>query len=169
VPVDELVDPAGYSGWWTALGIVLLLAAAAVVFLVFWLTRARAEEKALAAQRPAPLLPTGPYDPFAALRAEYEQRLDSVAERFRAGDLDERTLHLALSAEMRGFATGRLGQDASSMTLSEIQQLSEAGRLTQLIARYYRPSFADHDNDPAARSTDAEDSIDRARSVVRGW
>ncbi len=70
---------------------------------------------------------------------------------------------------MRGFATGRLGQDASSMTLSEIQQLAEAGRLTQLIARYYRPSFADHDNDPAARSTDGEDSIDRARAVVRGW
>jgi hypothetical protein len=167
VPVDELVDPVGYSGWWTVLGIVLVLAAAAVVFLVIWLTRASAEEKN--APRPAPLLPTGPHDPYASLRGEYERRLDAVAERFRAGELDERTLHLALSAEMRGFATGRLGQDASSMTLSEIQQLAEAGRLTQLIARYYRPSFADHDNDPAARSTDGEDSIDRARAVVRGW
>jgi hypothetical protein len=167
VPVDELVDPVGYSGWWTVLGIAAILAAAAVVFLVIWLTRARAEEKA--APPPGPLPPAGPYDPYAELRAEYEKRLDAVAERFRAGELDERTLHLALSAEMRGFATGRLRRDASSMTLSEIQQLGEAGRLTQLIARYYRPSFADHDNDPAARSTDAEDSIDRARSVVRGW
>lgn len=167
MPVDELVDPVGYSGWWTVLGIAAILAAVAVVFLVIWLTRARAEEKA--APPPAPRLPTGPYDPYAELRAEYERRLDAVAERFRAGELDERTLHLALSAEMRGFATGRLGQDASSMTLSEIQQLGEAGRLTQLIARYYRPSFADHDNDPAARATDGEDSIDRARSVVRAW
>ncbi|MCO7273755.1 MULTISPECIES: hypothetical protein [Cellulosimicrobium] len=167
MPVDELVDPVGYSGWWTVLGIVLILAAAAVVFLVIWLTRASAAEKAV--PPPAPRLPTGPYDPYASLRAEYERRLDVVAERFRAGELDERALHLALSAEMRGFATGRLGQDASSMTLSEIQQIGEAGRLTQVIARYYRPSFADHDNDPAARATDAEDSIDRARSVVRGW
>ncbi|MFJ4231183.1 hypothetical protein [Cellulosimicrobium cellulans] len=167
MPVDELVDPVGYSGWWTVLGIVLILAAAAVVFLVVWLTRASAAEKA--APPPSPLLPTGPYDPYASLRAEYERRLDAVAERFRAGELDERALHLALSAEMRGFATGRLGQDASTMTLSEIQQIGEAGRLTQVIARYYRPSFADHDNDPAARDTDAEDSIDRARSVVRGW
>ena len=167
MPVDELVDPVGYSGWWTVLGIVLILAAAAVVFLVVWLTRASAAEKA--APPPAPLLPTGPYDPFASLRAEYERRLDAVAERFRAGELDERTLHLALSAEVRGFATGRLGQDASSMTLSEIQQLGEAGRLTQLIARYYRPSFADHENDPKARTTDAEDSIARARTVVRSW
>ena len=129
----------GYSGWWTVLGIVAILAAAAVVFLVIWLTRASAAEKAVPPA--APLLPTGPYDPYAALRAEYERRL----------------------------ATGRLGQDASSMTLSEIQQIGEAGRLTQVIARYYRPSFADHDNDPAARATDAEDSIDRARTVVRGW
>ena len=118
MPVDELVDPVGYSGWWTVLGIVLVLAAAAVVFLVLWLTRASAAEKA--APPPAPLLPTGPYDPYAPLRAEYEGRLDALAERFRAGELDERSLHLALSAEMRGFATGRLGQDASSMTLSEI-------------------------------------------------
>ena len=74
MPVDELVDPVGYSGWWTALGIVLVLAAAAVVFLVIWLTRASAEEKN--APRPAPLLPTGPHDPYASLRAEYERRLD---------------------------------------------------------------------------------------------
>ncbi len=167
MPVDELVDPVGYSGWWTVLGIAAILAAAAVVFLVIWLTRARAEEKA--APPPGPRPPAGPHDPYAALRAEYEERLDEVTARFRAGELDERALHLALSAEMRGFATGRLGQDASSMTLSEIQQIGRAGRLTHLIARYYRPSFADHDNDPAARSTDGEASIDQARSVVRGW
>jgi hypothetical protein len=159
VPADELVDPVGYPGWWTVVGIVVLLVAAAIVFLVLWLTRARAAEKAASV----------PLDPYGALRSEYERRLDAVAQRFHAGELDERTLHLALSAEVRGFATGRLGQDASSMTLSEIQQLSGADELTRLITRYYRPSFADHENDPKARTTDAEDSIARARTVVRSW
>jgi hypothetical protein len=167
VPADELVDPVGYPGWWTVVGIVVLLVAAAIVFLVLWLTRARAAEKA--ASVPPPPSPAGPLDPYGALRSEYERRLDAVAQRFHAGELDERTLHLALSAEVRGFATGRLGQDASSMTLSEIQQLSGADELTRLITRYYRPSFADHENDPKARTTDAEDSIARARTVVRSW
>ncbi|MCB7134980.1 hypothetical protein [Cellulosimicrobium marinum] len=167
MPVDELVDPAAYSGWWTAAGVGLLLAAAAVVFLVVWLTRAGAAEKAASA--PPPPSPAGPLDPYGALRREYEERLDAVAARFRAGELDDRALHLALSAEVRGFATGRTGQDASTMTLSEIQQLAHADRLTRLVARYYRPSFADHAADRTAAATDAEDSIARAREVVRTW
>jgi len=167
VPADELLDPVGYPGWWTAVGIAVLLVAVAVVVLVLWLTRAGAAEKAASA--PSPPSPAGPLDPFGALRAEYDQRLEAVARRFRAGELDERGLHLALSAEVRGFATGRLGQDASSMTLSEIQQLAHAERLTQLVTRYYRPSFADHAQDERARTTDAEDSIARAREVVRTW
>jgi hypothetical protein len=167
VPADELVDPVGYAGWWIAVGIGLLLLAAAVVVLVLWLTRARAEEKAAGA--PPPPSPAGPLDPYGALRAEHERRLDAVAQRYRAGELDERALHLALSAEVRAFASGRIGQDASSMTLSEIQQLGQAARLTELVARYYRPSFADHAADARARATDAEDSIARAREVVRTW
>ncbi|MFC8923811.1 hypothetical protein [Cellulosimicrobium sp. NPDC057127] len=167
MPVDELVDPVGYPGWWTAVGVGVLLAAAAIVALVLWWTRASAQEKAAgpAARPPA----AGPSDPYGPLRAEYGRRLDLVEERYRAGELDERALHLALSAEVRGFASGRTGQDASSMTLSEIQQLADAAHLTPVIARYYRPSFADHDNDPRARATDAEDSIARARAVVRTW
>lgn len=167
MPVDELVDPVGYPGWWTAVGVAVLLVAVAVVVGILWSTRASAQEKAAA--RPTGPSPLGPPDPYGPLRLEYERRLDAVEQRFRAGELDERALHLALSAEVRGFATGRTGQDASSMTLSEIEQLADGQRLTPLIARYYRPSFADHDNDPRARSTDAEDSIARARAVVRTW
>jgi hypothetical protein len=167
VPADELVVPVGYSGWWTAAGVGVLLVAAAVVVLVLWWTRASVEEKAAGtAGRPSP---AGPPDPYGPLRAEYERRLDGVEQRYRAGELDERALHLALSAEVRGFASGRTGLDASSMTLSEIEQLADAARLTPVIARYYRPSFADHDNDPGARATDAEDSVARARAVVRSW
>jgi hypothetical protein len=168
VPVDELVDPVGYPGWWTAVGVVLVLAAAAVVVLVLWSTRASAEEKAARAALPSQPGAPDP-DRYGPLRREYERRLDAVEQRYRAGELDARGLHLALSAEVRGFATGRTGQDASSMTLSEIQQLADGTRLTRLVARYYRPAFADHDNDPRARSTDAEDSIARAREVVRTW
>ncbi|WP_158068869.1 hypothetical protein [Cellulosimicrobium sp. CUA-896] len=55
------------------------------------------------------------------------------------------------------------------MTLSEIEQLADAERLAPVIARYYRPAFADHASDPQARSTDGEDSISRARAVVSAW
>ncbi|MBD5785817.1 hypothetical protein IF650_06445 [Cellulosimicrobium terreum] len=166
MPVDELVDPVGYSGWWTALGIGLLLAAVAVVGLVLWFTRARAQEKA--AQTATRTPGYAPGDPWASLRNEYAERIEAIAHRFRDGELDERGLHLALSAEVRAFASARLGQDTSSMTLSEIQQLAGAGHLTQLIASYYRPSFAD-DDDPAARRTDASTSVSRAQTVVRSW
>ncbi|MBD8080334.1 hypothetical protein [Cellulosimicrobium arenosum] len=164
MPVDELVDPVGYSGWWTVAGLGLLLLAGAVVFAVLWFTRARAVEKDV---RP----PAGGYlsaDRWAALRSEYEARLDAVERRYHEGELDERALHLALSAEVRAFASRRLGQDASSMTLSEIQQLSGAGHLTQLIASYYRPSFAE-DQDPRAHEVDPGSSVARARTVVRTW
>ncbi len=165
MPADELVDPVGYSWWWTAAGVGLLLVAAAVVVLVLWRTRASAQERAATATSS----PAGPPDPYGPLRTEYGRRLDVVEQRYRAGELDERALHLALSAEVRGFASGRTGQDASSMTLSEIEQLTGADRLTPVIARYYRPSFADHASDPQARATDAEDSISRARAVVSSW
>ena len=171
MPDDELYAPVLYSGWWAALGVLLLLLVVGWVVFAVLSTRASAQEKALSAP---PDLVSGPYDPYAGLRAEFESRLAGVEQRYLAGELDERALHLALSREVRGFASGRLGVDASVLTLSEIERLTGAQHLTRLIARYYRPSFAEDDGEPSAHreqgvSPGGRESIDRARSVVRTW
>ncbi|MEK8227145.1 hypothetical protein NKG05_15325 [Oerskovia sp. M15] len=133
--------------------------------------RVRGGEGPVGAPRPS----AGGYDAYAGLRAEFEAHLDAVEQRYLAGDLDERTLHLALSKEVRGFASGRLGVDASVLTLSEIEHMTGTQHLTRLIARYYRPSFAEYDVDPSLLRDEqggtrtGKDSIDRARSVVRTW
>lgn len=169
MPFDELYAPVLYSGWWAALGAFLLLLVVGWIVFAFLSTRASAEEKSLApARRP----PSGAHDPYADLRADLERQLDAVEQRYLAGELDERGLHLALSKEVRRFASGRLGVDASVLTLSEIEHMTGAQHLTRLIARYYRPSFAEDDGTPypeAGGTTSGRDSIDRARSVVRTW
>ncbi|MFJ2298730.1 hypothetical protein [Oerskovia paurometabola] len=172
MPDDELYAPALYSGWWAALGVVIVLLVVAWVVLAFRSTRASAEEKAL---RFRPSWATGALDPYAGLRTEFEAHLDAVEAAYLAGGLDERGLHLALSKEVRGFASGRLGMDASVLTLSEIERMTGTAHLTRLIARYYHPSFAEDEAlDASSRpgpggSPDGRESINRARSVVRTW
>jgi hypothetical protein len=171
VPDDELYAPVLYSGWWAVLGVALVLLVAGWVVFALRSTRASAEERALPS---APRGPSGPYDPYAGLRAEFEGRLEAVEARYLAGELDERALHLALSKEVRGFASGRLGVDASVLTLSEIERLTGAQHLTRLIARYYRPSFAERPDDLSrdhaqSAAPEGRESIDRARTVVRTW
>lgn len=175
MPDDELYAPALYSGWWAALGVVLVLLVVGWVVFALVSTRASAQEKASRFAPPRSV--AGPYDPFAGLRAEFESRLDAVEATYLAGGLDERGLHLALSKEVRGFASGRLGVDASVLTLSEIERMTGTQHLTRLIARYYHPSFAEDAVQAAGPPTGPEqggtptgkESIDRARSVVRTW
>ncbi|WP_265520125.1 hypothetical protein [Oerskovia flava] len=167
MPVDEIYPPVDYPWWWAAIGVALILLVVVWVVIVLRRTRASAEEKSAAP-------PSAPFqshriDSYAALRATYDKRLDEVERRFRAGELDERALHLTLSTEVRGFASQRLGIDASILTLSEIERLNGAGRLTQLISRYYRPAFAEYDVDPVDAAGTSAQSISRAREVVRSW
>ncbi|MHA7134693.1 hypothetical protein [Oerskovia turbata] len=171
MPDDELYTPVLYSGWWAVLGVGLVLLVAGWVVFALVSTRASAEERN---QSSASRGPSGPFDPYAGLRAEFESRLATVEARYLAGELDERALHLTLSKEVRGFASGRLGVDASVLTLSEIERLTGAQHLTSLVARYYRPSFAEHPDAPAqgdaqSQAPEGRESIDRARTVVRTW
>lgn len=179
MPDDELYAPALYSGWWAALGVVLVLLVVGWVVFALVSTRASAQEKA--SRFAPPWSAPGLYDPFAGLRVEFESRLDAVEATYLAGGLDERGLHLALSKEVRGFASGRLGVDASVLTLSEIEHMTGTQHLTRLIARYYHPSFAEDVAQDVAQDVGpptgheqggtptGKESIDRARSVVRTW
>ncbi len=161
MPIDELYPPVGYSPWWAVLGGGLILAAVALVIVVVRRTRDPGRPP-----RPVPSTPAG-VDALGALRTEFTARVDELQHRFDAGELDERAVHLQLSALMRAFATRRTGRDASTWTLAEIERIG-ARELWDVIARNYPPSFAD-DGDPRARAVNPHESLGYARQVVNQW
>lgn len=160
MPEGEIYEPVGYSALWAVLGAGAILLAVAGVIVILALTRKR---------RPAPEAPAVPLapgdDPFRALRAEHLALIGDIDRRYREGALDERAVHLALSAQMRAFASARLGINASAMTLSEIVNLRHADPLSSLIARNYRPSFSDDTEE----HSDPAGSIQLATTAVQQW
>ncbi|MCF4120283.1 hypothetical protein L1785_04750 [Antribacter sp. KLBMP9083] len=168
MPGDELLPPVGYSGWWTVLGVALLLVAVALVVLPLWFTRRSKQEMEAERHAPAPSGRRGRTDPWDALRKEYTARLDEIERRYERDELDSRALHQELAREMRRFAATRLGRPVETLTLTQIAELQDARRLTDLITRCYAPEFADpHNRD--AFGLRARTSVHQAREAVREW
>lgn len=167
MPGDELLPPVGYPVWWTVLGVVLVLLAAALLVAPFWFTRRTAAEAQAEPSARARTRAPGA-DPWAPLRQEYAQRLDELERRFERDELDSRAVHQELAREMRRFAAARLGRPVETLTLDQITQVDGSGRLTRLITRYYLPEFAEPDH-PTAFRLRVGTSVDQAREVVREW
>lgn len=161
--VDELNDPVLYSWWVTVGGIALL--AAGIAYLV-WAVRSTRRRPADVPPPPPPVRRLQPgRDPFAGVRPVYLAKVDALEQRFLAGTLDARALHLELSAVVREFATVRRGVDASVLTLAELHRVRGAERLAGLIATYYRPAFARHGTVGAS----PEQAVGGARWVISQW
>ena len=162
MPTDDIVGPLDFSIWWTITGIALILAIAAWLVFVFVHTRHRPSE---AAQAPTP--PPAAYaaggDPFIDLRLKYLAQVDEADRAFNAQEIDVRELHLRLSAIVREFAGLRRGVDTTVMTLTDIEHLTGAGRLANLIAGYYQPAFSKFTADSGV------ESLDGARTVISSW
>ncbi len=164
MPVDELYDPVLYSWWVTVLGVVLVALAVAYVVWAVRFTRRRPEHDE--PPPPAPPRRLGPYeDPFAELRPVYLGKVDALEQRFVAGELDARALHLELSAVVRDFGTVRRGVDARVLTLSELRRIEGTRRLANLIETYYRPAFARY----GSLGASSEKALDGARRVISQW
>lgn len=162
MPVDDIVAPVDFSAWWAWTGALLLTAVVAWWVVVFVITRRRPEESA-AASPPPPQTYAAGSDPFVDLRVAYLAKVDEVDRAFHAHEIDVRELHLRLSSIVREFAGLRRGVDTSVMTLTDLEHLTGAHRLANLVARYYQPSFA--------RSTDETgvEGLDGARTVISSW
>ena len=162
MPTDDIVGPLDFSVWWTVTGIALIVAIAAWLVFVFVHTRHRPTE---AAQEPTP--PPSAYaaggDPFVDLRLKYLAQVDEADRAFNAQEIDVRELHLRLSAIVREFAGLRRGVDTTVMTLTDIEHLTGAGRLANLIAGYYHPAFSKCTADSGV------ESLDGARTVISSW
>lgn len=165
MPAVELVDPVGYSGVWTWVGIAMIVAVPAWFFWVFWSTRKRkgeTEETAPARKRPASTMP-GVTDPWAAIRSIYLAKLDDVDERYRKDELDPRGVHLEIRRVMREYTSARTGVDAATFTERDAAKVSLAAPLAKMLKQLSYPSFAQ-------RSTvQAENSLRNARKVVDEW
>ena len=162
MPIDDVVAPLDFSAWWTITGIALIVAIAAWLVFVFVHTRHRPTEAALPATPPPAAYAAGG-DPFVDLRLKYLAQVDEAERAFADQEIDVRELHLRLSAIVREFAGLRRGVDTSVMTLTDIEHLTGAGRLANLIAAYYHPSFSQHSDGSGA------ESLDGARTVISSW
>lgn len=162
MPVDDIVAPVAFSAWWAILGLVLVTVVVAWLVTLFVITRRRPEEEPLSTVPPPATYAAGS-DPFVDLRVTYLARVDEVERAFRAEEIDVRELHLRLSTIVREFAGLRRGVDTSVMTLTELEHLTGAGRLANLIARYYQPSFA------RTTTETGDEGLDGARTVISSW
>lgn len=160
MPVDDIIAPHAASLWWTVSGLLALLAIGGWIVAVLVATRRRPEKA-------APAEPTATFaegdDPFATLRGTYLAKVEIAAVAFSAEKIDVRELHLRLSMIVREFAGHRRGVDTTVMTLTEIEGLTGAGHLANLIARYYQPSFSESSADSGI------ESIAGARTVISQW
>ncbi|MPV50589.1 DUF4381 family protein [Pseudactinotalea sp. HY160] len=152
VDIHEPVIPASYSTWVWVVGLALVVAVAAWYGWVLWWTR----------RRPAPDPHADPAQ-WTSLRATTLARVDEAEQRFRDGESDLRGLALGLNRIMREFSTARLGQDTTSLTVSEIADLDGTDRLAGLLRGYEEPAFA-FDSDAEALT-----ATGRAREVIAAW
>lgn len=162
MPIDDVIDPVAFSDWWAWAAVLLILVVTVWLVVLFVVTRRRSDEDRVL-DSPPPATYAAGSDPFVDMRVLYLGKVDEVERAFHAQEIDVRELHLRLSAIVREFAAKRRGVDTSVMTLTELEHLTGAGRLANLIARYYQPAFA--------RTTEETgiEGLDGARTVISSW
>ena len=80
-------------------------------------------------------------------RNRWSDRVEAAQERFAAGEIDPRGLHLELASVLRGFAAARSGEDITPATVREILDMSDpAGPIDvedrlELVRRHRRPLY----------------------------
>lgn len=144
---DGLAPPVGYSGWWVALGVALLVLVLAWYAWVFWHTRA---------PRPRPAARD-----LDDVRRRYLAQIDEVGTLVARGELWARAAHQRLSSIVRAFVS-ETGQPVSAATLSELTRRGPAP-LADLVRGYYPSEFA-----PGAAS-DPTAAAAAARQLVSTW
>ena len=165
MPGVEVVDPIGYSGVWTFVGITVIVAVVAWFVLLFWFMRDR--DGGAEAEQPTTRPRTAPSaastDPFAPVRLIYLDKLEEIKARHEREELDARAVHLEIRRVLRDYTKARTGIDAATFTASDAARVGLTGPLATSLRRLAYPSFA-------ARSVARpERSLFRAGQVIKQW
>lgn len=132
------VQPYGpfyYSPVWAIIGAAFLLAAGAVLFLIYFTTR----KKEIKTLKNIPIKPPKVVD-MNALKAKYLSMINEVEQSFRARKVKSSVAHQQLSLIVRLFYYEALGFHADVLTLNDLKK-SNYKTLTQTIEVYYPNEF----------------------------
>jgi hypothetical protein len=153
-PPPGFYAPDPYAGRWLWVGVAILALVALWYAFVWWSTRERKVARA------TPVAP----DRLAQLRADYTRRIDAVLVRAAAGEVSQRRAHQQLSVLVRHFVQEVSGIEASTMTLTE---LNERGpRLTpvsEVVGALYPGEFGPRETATLAGAGTV------AKQVVARW
>ncbi len=128
-------DPVYYNNIWLLIGVFLLLIAATVVFLIFFVTRKK-KIKTIANLTVSP--PT--VIDLSSLRQKYLNMVSNVVKKYDAGELKASEAHQKLSLIVRRFFAESYGFRAEYLTLSDLKK-SNKKSLTDAIEKYYPEEF----------------------------
>lgn len=153
-PQGTIMPVVPYSMMWAILGVLLVTAVIVYYLLAYQLTRPRPERV------PAPEPPRLVSVP--ELQHDYLIEVDTVARRYRAGELTPRRAHAELSIVIRDFITQATGVEADKMTLTELRRTPFVGA-SHAVSEFYPLVFG------VDETRTVEHGIDAARQVIALW
>lgn len=153
---DLMYGPFYYSVVWIFVGLLFLAMAAAIIAVIYYLTRKR-EIKTIANLKPkAPKVID-----IGALREKYLAMVYEVEKQFNARKTKASVAHQQLSLITRLFYYEALGFHADVLTLADLKK-SRHQQLTQVIEKYYPDEFDGLEKGSVANSANL------ARQLIRG-
>ena len=155
--VEEILGVTTYGSWWWIIALTLFVLLVAWFVALPFLTKRRAR-KLSGYSAPAKPLPYGAVDP---VRTEYQQRIQTLAQRRADEEITDRTLHLELSETLREYVKIRIGLPADTMTLTDLQAAGATDSVISVIERCYHPAFSQ----AAERSPFGQEPVERAVTV----
>ncbi len=151
----EFYGPIPYSGVWLVIGIVLLIAAAAIIFAIFYTTRRKPIKTigTLEIRKPKVI-------DMNALRAKYLKLIDEAENDFKQRKIKASQCHQKISFVVRLFFYEAHGFHADIMTLSDLKK-SQYDKLTKLVNDFYPNEFDTLEKGSVA------DAAERARALIK--
>lgn len=163
---DESPQGAASPAFFVIAGVVLLLAAALTAYLLL-APRRQASDPVISRLRPR----ADEGDP-----ALWHERVAQILRRYEGREITDEQAYLDLATVSRGYASVRLGQDASSATLTDLRSADVPPRhrdgmqaLRQTVTALYPPEFADPVSNENARRATVPDACRWVDSLIERW
>ena len=151
--VPFVATPTGYSTWWLAMAVLLVL------LVVLWCVAAVVWTLPVATLRKIPVLRVITQK---VLRARFAKAVDRVERGFLSGQLSPREAHHRLARTLRTYLHFQTGQWTQVMGLSEIED-SELRPAVRALA------FVAHGQFSVEGNADFRSAVVAVREVITSW